>query len=612
VEHDGVLEKRELPFVIGVLADLSGRSFGRAETLAERRFVEINLENFDEVMRTIAPQLHREARDVFSEIKIPEGTAIKDSIKRRLANALGLLAETPSPDGANPLDFDLKFKTSVALSFLSLRDFEPSAILDQLPLLSRLYKNRERDLEHVIEEIHYLKQKYSQVEGAHLLYSEEDAKSLHDVIPNVVSGLLRRILQHPDFKRLEATWRGLHYLVRQSETGTRLKIKVLDVSKRDLAMDQKNAVEFNQFSLLARVYRDAFESAGGEPFGLLIGDYEFDESPLDLRVLAGISNVAAAADVPFVAAPSPSMFNIDSFDSLRSQRSISDLMDQPESYKWRAFRDKWRAFRDSDESQFVALVLPRVLGRPPYGANTHPVEAFPFEEFTGLAGSGQYLWMNAAWALAARVADAMARDGWPAAIRGVEGGGLVDGLPVPGLLDHHGNVVARCPTEIPISPYREVDLSRAGFIPLAHLKDTNRAVFFSVPTCHRPEVYDQPEATAAAALLTELNVVLCVSRFVHYLKIIGRDRIGSFSSAGGMQALMNTWLQGYISDDPEASAEDRFRYPLADGRVEVEDSPGKPGSFRVVLQIKLALHFEKSPVGVRTAFEVSGKGAPSG
>jgi type VI secretion system protein ImpC len=572
VEHDGVIEKRELPFVICVLADLSGHPSRHVHKPTEYEFVEIDRDNFDEVMRRIAPRLAFTVKGLFSDSN-PDGWM--------LANRIEIPLDEVSLD-SDPQDVE------VALSFRGISDFNPGWILDQHPQFKRIFEAKEKRL--LLAKEHW----YFFNDPSML----EFIKHENVAIDKTINIWLREILHHPDFQRLEATWSGLHYLVNQTNTGPMLKIRVLNVSKRDLARDQERSIEFDQSALFAGVYKHQFGVIGGEPFGLLLGDFAFDRSDADLALLQGISLVAAAAHAPFVAATHPSMLYMDSFEEMSDLREIPKAFDGPQS-------ERWREFRDSNESRFVALVLPRFLGRLPYGAKSLPVEYFPLEEWDGPPPHEGYLWMNSAWALAARIAQSVSTHGWPSAIRGKEDG-LVPRLPVHVVTGDQGGHCAVGPVEIAIGDRREYLLAAAGLTALVPAREGDSAMFLSTPTCHRPRLFDQPEAAVAEVQAAELNAVLCVSRLVHYLMILGRDKTAMLSGAAGIQALLNAWLRGYISDDPEASDETRSRYPLVDARVEVEDAHGRPGYFRVVLHIKLALYPKRTIVGSRAEFQISG------
>src|SRR5262245_7256220 len=350
-------------------------------------------------------------------------------------------------------------------------------------------------------------------------------------IDDALSKQLAAIMHHPDFQKLEGTWRGLHHLVMNSETSTMLKIRVLNVSKRELFKDLDRAVEFDQSVLFKKIYENEFGSPGGEPYGALIGDYEFTNHPEDVELLAKMSNVAAAAFCPFISSASEKLFGFDSWTDLSRPRDLEKIFDTIEY-------TKWKSYRDSEDSRFVTMVLPRVLSRLPYGAATNPIEEFEFEEVE-LDAQGKarpvphehYAWMNAAYVHGTKLTDAFAKHSWCTAIRGAEGGGKVEGLPAHIFTSDDGDPDLKCPTEIGITDRREAELSKLGFLPLCHYKNTDYAVFFGGQTTQKPKKYDRAEATANAAISARLPYIMATSRIAHYLKVMARDKIGSFMEA---------------------------------------------------------------------------------
>jgi type VI secretion system protein ImpC len=410
-------------------------------------------------------------------------------------------------------------------------------------------------------------------------------------IDHLLSLQLNEILHHPDFQRLEASWRGLKYLLSQSETGTMLKIKVLNVSKKELLKDLQRAAEFDQSAMFKKVYEEEYGVFGGTPFGALVGDYYFDKSGQDMELLEKISNVAAAAHAPFVSAASNEMFNLQSFSELDSPRDLAKIFDTSEYAKW-------KSFRQSEDSRYVALTAPRILMREPFGTATVPVEAFNYEERVDGTDHNAYLWGNAAYALAANVTKAFALYGWCATIRGVEGGGLVEGLPVHNFRTEAGELVMKCPTEVQITDRREKELADLGFAPIVHQKGTDKAAFFSVQSCQKPKVYDTPAASASARLSAQLPYIFATSRFAHYLKVMMRDKIGGYTSRGEVDAFLNRWIQNYVTVTT-AQAEVKARKPLAEARIDVVEVAGKPGVYRAVAFLKPHFQLDELSVSMR-------------
>lgn len=416
-----------------------------------------------------------------------------------------------------------------------------------------------------------------------------------------LSSQLNEIMHHPDFQKLEATWRGLHYLTHQSETGESLKIRVLNVNKRDLFKDLEKAVEFDQSALFKKVYEEEYGQLGGEPYGMLIGDYEFGRNPEDISLLKMVSNVAAAAHAPFVSAAAPKLFGFDRFTELTAPRDLAKIFQSVEYASW-------KSFRESEDSRFVALTLPHVLGRLPYGENFKRVDEFNFEEMVDGKDHDKYLWMNAAWAYGARITDAFSKYGWMARTRGVEGGGKVEGLPVHTFPTDDGDVAMKCPTEIAISDRREFELSNLGFLPLLHSKNRDFAVFMGAQSCQKPKTYFDPAANANAELSAKFNYIMCVSRFAHYLKVMARDKIGSFMEVKDCERWLNDWINNYVIANPKDAGEEmKAKCPLADAKVEVREVKGKPGWYEAVAWLRPHFQLEALTASMRLVAEVPKK-----
>jgi len=411
-------------------------------------------------------------------------------------------------------------------------------------------------------------------------------------IDELLTRQLNEIMHHPDFQKLEGSWRGLHYLVQQSETSTQLKLRVLNVSKRDLLRDLERAVEFDQSALFKKVYEDEYGTFGGAPISAMIGDYEIGRHPQDMSLLEQVSHVAAAAHAPFIAAASPLMFNLDSYTELGLPRDLAKIFDTVEYAKW-------KSFRESEDSRYVGLTLPRVLTRLPYGPDTVPVERFNFKEDVDGTDHSKYLWSNAAYTLGTRLTDAFARYGWTVAIRGVEGGGLVEGLPTHTFATDDGDVALKCPTEIAITDRREKELSDLGFIPLVHCKGRDYAAFFAVQSCQKAKKYDTDAANANARLSTQLQYILATSRFAHYLKVIMRDKIGSFMTRADCEYYLNRWINNYVVDPKNVGQAEKARRPLSEARVDVREIPGKPGCYRAVAFLKPHFQLDELTVSLR-------------
>ena len=414
-----------------------------------------------------------------------------------------------------------------------------------------------------------------------------------------VSRQLAAVMHHPDFVALEGSWRGLKHLVMGSETSANLKIRVLNVSKRDVYRDLSKATEFDQSLIFKSIYENEFGTPGGEPYGALIGDFEFTRNYEDVELLRGMASVAAAGFCPFISAASPKLFGFQDFSELSRPRDLEKIFDTIEYANW-------RSFRDSEDSRFVTLTLPRVLGRLPYGRETLPIEEFDFEEASvGANGAvqklehDQYCWMNAAFVLGARLTDAFARNGWCTAIRGAENGGKVEALPMHVFSSDDGDSDLKCPTEVGITDRRDNELGKLGFLPLCHYKNTDYAVFFGAQTTHKPKKYDRPEATDNAAISARLPYLMATSRFAHYLKVIGRDKIGSFMEATDCEAWLNRWIQNYANSNQNPGTEMKLKYPLREARVTVREVAGRPGSYNAVAWLRPWLQLEELTTSMR-------------
>ncbi|MBZ9610907.1 type VI secretion system contractile sheath large subunit [Rheinheimera baltica] len=424
-------------------------------------------------------------------------------------------------------------------------------------------------------------------------------------LDKLISDQLAAIMHTQQFQKLEGSWRGLNHLVMNSETSASLKIRMISMSKKELYKDLSKAVEFDQSQTFKKVYESEFGTPGGEPYGAIIGDYEFTNHPEDIETLTYMSNVAAAGFCPFLSASSPALFGFDEWTELSKPRDLEKIFESLEY-------TKWRSFRDSDDSRFVTLTMPRVLARLPYGAATAPIEEFGYEEFElddqkGVAKTPNhkdYCWMNAAYVMGTKLTNAFAQYGFCTAIRGAEGGGKVEGLPSHIFMSDDGDPDLKCPTEIGITDRREAELGKMGFLPLCHYKNTDYAVFFGAQTTQKPKKYDTPEATANAAISARLPYLMATSRFAHYLKVLARDKIGSFMEAEDVEVWLNRWILSYVNASEGSGQEVRARYPLADAKVQVREIPGRPGSYNAVAWLRPWLQLEELSTSLRLVAKI--------
>ncbi|MGE1172544.1 type VI secretion system contractile sheath large subunit [Pseudomonas sp. BW7P1] len=411
-------------------------------------------------------------------------------------------------------------------------------------------------------------------------------------IDELISAQLNEVLHHPDLQKLEASWRGLHMLVQNTETSSRLKLRLLNVTQKELQNDLEKAVEFDQSALFKKIYEEEYGTFGGHPFSLLVGDYTFGRHPQDVGLLEKLSNVAAAAHAPFIAAASPRLFDMNSFTELAVPRDLSKVFESQELIKW-------RSFRESEDSRYVSLVLPHFLLRLPYGPDTSPVEGINYVEDTNGTDHSKYLWGNAAWALSQRITEAFAKYGWCAAIRGAEGGGAVEGLPAHTFRTSSGDLSLKCPTEVAITDRREKELNDLGFIALCHKKNSDIAVFFGGQTTNKSKVYNTNEANANARISAMLPYVLAASRFAHYLKVIMRDKVGSFMTRDNVQTYLNNWIADYVLINDNAPQEIKAQYPLREARVDVTEVAGKPGAYRATVFLRPHFQLEELTASIR-------------
>jgi type VI secretion system protein ImpC len=410
------------------------------------------------------------------------------------------------------------------------------------------------------------------------LIGKDTVKSINDMIAAIdkkLSDQINLILHHEDFQKLEGAWRGLHYMVNNTETDEQLKIRVMNISKADLGKTLKRykGTNWDQSPLFKKIYEEEYGQFGGEPFGCLVGDYHFDQSAPDVELLAEMAKVSAAAMAPFITGASPTLLQMDSWQELANPRDLTKIFSTPEYAAW-------RSLRESDDSKYLGLAMPRFLSRLPYGSKTNPVEDFNFEEDTGSADHGKYTWANAAYAMATNINRSFKEFGWCSRIRGIESGGAVENLPTHSFPTDDGGVDMKCPTEVSIADRREAELAKCGFMPLIHRKNSDFAAFIGAQSLQKPAEYDDPDATANANLAARLPYLFATCRFAHYLKCIVRDKIGSFKERDDVQRWLQDWILQYVDGDPAHSSEaTKARKPLAAAEVVVEEVEGNPGYY---------------------------------
>lgn len=416
-------------------------------------------------------------------------------------------------------------------------------------------------------------------------------------IDQALGAQLDVILHTPALQKLEGSWRGLNYLVMNTETGTQLKLRLMNISREELATDLEKAIEFDQSAMFKKIYSEEYGTFGGSPYSCLVADFEFGSLPPDVALMDKIANLASAALTPTLAAASPQMFDLQNFTELGNPRDLSMIFEGADKIQWESFREK-------EEARYLSLFLPHVLMRLPYGPNTLPVEGLNYTETVDPKTLSTFVWGNPAYMMAQRITNAFFLYGWTAAIRGVEGGGLVEDLPTYTFTTTDGDIAVKCPTEIAVTDRRENELSELGFIALCYCKGTDKAAFFGNQTTQKPLEYNLPSATANANLSARLSYMLAASRFAHYIKVIMRDKIGSFMSRSDVQTYLQTWIAQYVLLTDDAPQQLLARYPLREASIEVFDVPGDPGRYTATIFLRPHFQLEDLTVSLRLVAEL--------
>jgi len=428
--------------------------------------------------------------------------------------------------------------------------------------------------------------------------SDDAVASIQSIVAEIDKKLteqVNQILHQDEFQKLEGAWRGLHHMVNNTETDEMLKIKVMNISKKELGKTLKKfkGTAWDQSPIFKKMYEEEYGTFGGEPYGCLVGDYHFDHSPPDVAMLGEIAQVAAATHAPFITGASPSLMNMDSWQELADPRDLSKIFTTPEYAAW-------RSLRDSEDAKYLGLAMPRFLARLPYGAKSDPVEEFDFEEDIEGADHNNYTWANSAYAMATNINRSFKEFGWCSRIRGIESGGAVEGLPTHTFPTDDGGVDMKCPTEIAIADRREAELAKNGFMPLIHKKNSDFAAFIGAQSLHKPAEYDDPDATANANLAARLPYLFATCRFAHYLKCIVRDKVGSFKERSDMERWLSEWVMNYVDGDPAHSSESiKARKPLSAAEVVVDEIEGNPGYYSAKFFLRPHYQLEGLTVSLR-------------
>ena len=526
VEMNGEAKEVELPFVVGVIADLSGHPRESLLPLRRRGFVDIDSDTLDNCLRDA-------------------GARVTFTVPDLLTGSGGI---------------------QVDLGFACLADFGPAAVVQGLPALNQ----------------HLVRQADA---GGFAVFCEQ----------------LSLVLQHSDFLRLESTWRGLAFLLRSIESGQgRVKVRVLNLRREEL--DEAAGVgadtDWQQSTVFRGAYEVPFGTRGGEPFTCLVGDYSFSHTPADVAFLEAMGRTAAAAHAPFVAGADPGSLGLESWGELGQMRvPRTGVLTGPE-------RLAWDGLRASPNARYLALAVPRFLGRAPYADAKLTQNRGAFSEVVSEAGQDPFVWVNAAYAFAANVARACQLYAWPARVRGVESGGMVEGLPIPKCTSVRGDVVAGCPVECALTDRLQGALERNGLMPLVHWKNTDYAVFPGAQSLHAPQAYADPEEAATAALAARLPYLMAACRFVHYMKVMVRDAVGRSLQPDETAAWLGAWARQYVTTDPDADDAANARCPLSYAEVQVseDDAASFFWNARVLLGPRYQLHGLTRPMCVDTRF----------
>jgi type VI secretion system protein ImpC len=623
VEIGDAIEQRELPLVVAILSDLSGKPKEALPPIKERSFVEVDRDNINEVMQgcnvrlafkvknaVLADgsdtnlELLFESIDDFSPLNLALQIPITAALYKGRCHLRDFLGKL---DGNDPLDglldtllSDEALQTELVGAFDGEEDH---STVEPTEFIQRMLEEGAMALDKTQQP--YAMQLIGQFtmdllkdipEGASLDASARINDHISS-LDNKLSNQVNLVLQNPEFQALEATWRGLSFLVMNTETSTQLKLRIFNVSKSDLLKDLQKAVEFDQSALFKKVYEEEFGTYGGDPFSFMVGDFEFGRHPEDIELLEKIAGVAASAHAPFITSAFAKLFDMKDFFSLAQPRDLGKIFESTELIKW-------RSFRESDDSRYVTLTLPKVLLRLPYGPETVKVDEFDFTEDVDGTDASRYLWGNAAFVLAQRITNAYAKYGWLAAIRGVEGGGLVEGLPAHTFKTTSGDIKLTCPTQVTITDRREKELNDLGFMAILHRKGSDKAAFFGGQTANLPKKYFSDTANANARISSMLPYVLNASRFAHYIKVIMRDKLGSFLTKDNASDFLNNWIANYVLVDDSAPQEMKASYPLRDARINVTDVPGSPGKYRATVFLRPHFQLEELSTSIRLVAEL--------
>lgn len=613
VEKGNAIEKTELPFIVGILADLTGENSQNLPELKDRNFIEINTENFDQVLNSLNPMItvnvlntiENKGKQIrftlnftnfedFSPGKVALQVPLLNALVNRRKTILDLTAKLDSNELLNKIIFDI----------ITNKENRKALLTDvEAKKLERINKwindagltGEEVDLAYLQNIFFELAALIKSTDEASLDSTQDPYQFLLNVVSIIdmtLSEQIDEILHNPEFQKLEASWRGLHYLTHQTPSSTTLKLKLLNITKKEMRNDLVKAIEFDQSLLFKKIYEAEYGTLGGTPFSCLIGDFEFGRSATDVELLRNISTLAAAAHAPFISGVNPNLFGLKSFADLGIPRDLAVIFESSELAAW-------NSFRATDDSRYVALTLPKVLMRAPYDAEDELIDEFSYDESVEGPNNNHFCWGNPAYVLAANITKSFAEFSWTTAIRGVEGGGKVENLPTYTYETSHGDTELKCPCQVAITDRREKELSDLGFISLCHSKGSDFSVFFGAQTTQKPKRYSTPDASANAIMSTKLPYLLNASRFAHYIKMLMRAKVGSFLTAAEVQTYLQNWIAEYVLLSDLGTQEVKSRYPLRMAKITVIDSPDSPGSYKAIMLLKPHFQLEDIAVSLR-------------
>ncbi len=607
VEIGDAIVKKELPFIMGIMSDLSGDTV--LADLEDKKFIYIDPDNFMDVMKGYNPTLGFSVKNYLDPNVDAESSNIRVNLRFQdiedfkpdnliaqvpemlavYGNRLHLVSLLAVLDGNSSLEtvlFNIIADDSLKQMILDGNNDKINALIEQ----GRMIKTE--DQRAFAQEL--------LIAFAHQIGDKKDIQSVSQFVMNEIAAIDKRlslqtdaILHHQKFQILEGRWLGLYQLITHLEMSDSLRVRVLSTTKTEILNDLNRAMSFDQSKIFKKIYEEEFDTFGGLPYSVMVADFmTFDRTTPSLDVLEKLTTVCAAAHVPLLTSASPELFNWSDYASLAKPRDLAKLFDTVELARW-------NAFRTTEDARYCSMFLPHVLMRSPYDVVNNPIMKFNYTEAVNGDNNGHFCWGNPAYHMAIKIGQAYAMYHWTANIRGVEGGGLVENLPLYTYKSSDGDVILKCPTLVTITDRREKELSDLGFIAICHAKGKNFATFFGGQTLQKALVYNKDDASANAALSARLPYMLNASRFAHYIKMMMRDKIGSMMSAAEVQDYIQAWLADYVLLSDTASQALKASMPLRNADVSVVDVPGKPGSYKAIIHLQPHFQVEDIDVSIR-------------